>query len=91
MKKILLRSGLCCLLATLFSCYSSIPLSQGASDNNSTYNVQYLFEHDGCKVYRFMDMGNYVYFTNCEGSVTAIQNDSTAQRVTNQVRINKEY
>ncbi len=56
------------------------PLENKKADNNNSYNVQYLFEHDGCKVYRFMDMGNYVYFTNCTGDVTAIKNDSTRLR-----------
>ena len=50
--------------------------------NNTDYNVSYLFEHDGCKVYRFIDNGNYVYFTNCRGNVTAIiENDSIEKRV----------
>jgi len=63
------------------SCYSGRPLVQAPSQNNRTYEVSYLFEHDGCKVYRFYDMGNYVYFTNCRGNVTAIGTDSTKQRV----------
>ncbi len=50
--------------------------------NNTDYNVSYLFEHDGCKVYRFIDNGNYVYFTSCRGNVTAIiENDSIEKRV----------
>ena len=52
---------------------------QGKSENNRTYEVSYLFEHDGVKVYRFMDMGNYVYFTT-KGDVTSIKNDSTKER-----------
>ena len=44
-----------------------------------SYEVSYLFEHDGVKVYRFMDMGNYVYFTT-KGDVTSIKNDSTKER-----------
>ena len=31
------------------------------------HSVQLLFEKDGCKVYRFSDEGNVVYFTNCAG------------------------
>ena len=45
------------------SCYTAIPLKEGKSENNTTYKVSYLFEHDGCRVYRFYDRGNYVYFT----------------------------
>lgn len=71
-------------------CCSAIyrfPVTTEAPANNLSYRVDYLFEHDGCKVYRFYDMGHYVYFTNCRGEVTNIKNDSTAERVTNSVRI----
>ena len=62
--------------ACLSSCVSQIPLTKEKPVNNSTYQVEYLFEHEGCKVYRFMDMGHYIYFTNCEGDVTSIESDS---------------
>lgn len=60
------------VMAGVSSCYTGIPLKQGKSENNRTYEVSYLFEHDGVKVYRFMDMGNYVYFTT-KGDVTSIK------------------
>ena len=73
----------------LFSCVSTRnPVATSLPDNNKSYKVDYLFEHEGCKVYRFWDMGNYVYFTNCVGEVTSIANDSTSTRVTNIVRKN---
>ena len=31
-----------------FNSCASIPLKVGESENNSTYTVSYLFEHDGC-------------------------------------------
>ena len=34
----------------LASCYAGIPLKSGKSENNQTYEVSYLFEHDGVKV-----------------------------------------
>ena len=34
----------------LVSCYAGIPLKSGKSENNQTYEVSYLFEHDGVKV-----------------------------------------
>lgn len=70
--------SLFCIMG-LASCYAGIPLQSGKSENNRTYEVSYLFEHDGVKVYRFLDMGNYVYFTT-RGDVTSIKNDSTRQR-----------
>ncbi|MEP7372569.1 MAG: DUF4884 domain-containing protein [Chitinophagaceae bacterium] len=65
------------LIAT--GCATGIPLQTKESENNKTYNVDYLFEHDGCKVYRFYDHGNYVYFTNCRGEAIA-KTDSTEVR-----------
>lgn len=75
------------LTCMLYSCMAGQPISKEKPYNNETYNVEYLFEHDGCKVYRFRDMGNYVYFTNCNGNVTAIQDDSTSNRVETITRI----
>ena len=72
------------LCISVFSCgRSSKPLSKVAPYNNKSYRVEYLFEHDGCKVYRFQDNGHYVYFTNCHGTVSSIENDSV--RITTQV------
>lgn len=82
---IILLLGISLLLLT--SCMGR-PLINSSADNNDSYRVQYLFEHDGCKVYRFYDKGHYVYFTNCDGNTMAIKNDSTAsyvQSVSNKV------
>lgn len=70
------------------SCTIARPLSKEPSQNNVTYTVEYLFEHDGCKVYRFYDRGNYVYFTNCKGEAIAMT-DSTAIR--NTTRLVSKY
>lgn len=70
------------LLFVLFAIASCLPLERSVSvkkpENNPDYKVNYLFEHDGCKVYRFYDSwsDSYVYFTT-QGDVTAIKNDST--------------
>lgn len=34
---------------------------------NPEIQVDLLFEHDGCRVYRFMDVG-YHYFARCDGA-----------------------
>ncbi|MBS1601195.1 MAG: DUF4884 domain-containing protein [Bacteroidetes bacterium] len=65
-------------------CTVEHPISKTAATNNHSYKVEYLFEHEGCKVYRFHDNGNYVYFTNCNGEAIA-RTDSTA--VTNTTRL----
>ena len=74
----------------LFTACSSVlhtPVSIQNPENNDTYYVSYLFEYDGCKVYRFYDQGEYIYFTNCQGDVTSFPNDSTQTRIENHVRI----
>jgi Domain of unknown function (DUF4884) len=53
------------------------PVSTKQSDNNKDYQVSFLFEHDGCKVYRFADRGEFIYFTSCNGETTKAQTDST--------------
>ena len=87
MKKIIKASALAFIAINLFSCTAGIPLTNTPSENNKTYRVQYLFQHDGCKVYRFYDEGHYVYFTNCNGQTTSIEKDSTGTpRITNMIR-----
>lgn len=80
-----------CILSIIIigfsSCNTSRPVAKQVPGNNETYKVDYLFEHEGCKVYRFYDRGNYVYFTNCTGNITAISNDSSAVRVQNTIKI----
>lgn len=78
MKKTMLlgMSVLLCMFL-LSSCAIQRPLAEGKAQNNQTYDVQYLFEHDGCKVYRFYDRGHFIYFTTSKGTVTSIENDST--------------
>jgi hypothetical protein len=68
------------------SCARQIPVSEVIPENNKTYRVDFLFEHDGCKVYRFIDAGNSVYFTNCNGEVTSLKADSTEKQTVNVIR-----
>lgn len=37
--------------------------------SNQEIEVTLLFEKDGCKVYRFVDGGKSVYWTDCRGKV----------------------
>ena len=74
MNKVLMGFILAILLA---SCTIQKPISIQPAKNNKDYEVEYLFEHDGCKVYRFIDGSDYVYFTNVRSDVTSIPNDST--------------
>jgi len=84
MNKLIRLFALLAITGLCVSCYVQQPLSVEQAANNKTYDVEYLFEHDGCKVYRFKDNGDYVYFTNVRSDVTSIPNDSTV--VMNKVR-----
>jgi hypothetical protein len=58
-------------LLTISACTIQKPVSSAKSNNNQDYTVTYLFEYGGCKVYRFLDGGYTVYFTNCNGETLA--------------------
>ena len=75
---------LLCLIAffSLQACTISEPLLTRESDNNYTYEVDYLFEHEGCRVYRFYDRGHYVYFTNCRGDAVSLTDSTTIRNAT---------
>lgn len=68
------------LFMLLQSCLLQQPLQRSLSDNNQSYVVEYLFDHEGCKMYRFFDRGYYVYFSNCNSEITNITSDSTRVR-----------
>lgn len=38
--------------------------------NNKNIKVDFLFENEGCKVYRFSDGGETIYYAHCGGSAT---------------------
>jgi len=38
------------------------------TEKTGNFDLEYLFEKDGCKVYRFYD-GEYVYWANCAGKI----------------------
>lgn len=83
--RLLIKLSILIVFTSLSSCRIQQSISAVPPDNNKTYKVEYLFEHEGCKVYRFRDFGRYVYFTNCGGEVSSIVNDSTQIRVVNTI------
>lgn len=84
MKISILLPLICCLL--LSACFikrAARPISTIRPQNNQGYKVEYLFEYDGCKVYRFWD-GHTVYFTNCNGQAISYPDSATViQNTTN--------
>lgn len=49
-------------------CTNPSPDKTTRSDSNPSYDVSLLFDHDGCKVYRFYDIGTARYFVKCGNS-----------------------
>lgn len=45
------------------------PAQESSPTTNPQFKAEMLFEHDGCRVYRFYDDGA-VYFTTCRGDVS---------------------
>jgi len=43
------------------------------------FKVELIFTKDGCNVYRFMDAGHYVYWSNCKGSVQSSYSSTTGK------------
>lgn len=33
------------------------------------FKVEFLFENEGCKMYRFEDGGRYIYYSDCRGAI----------------------
>jgi hypothetical protein len=68
------------IIITLFVASCTREAQKEVSTTNANFKVKLLFEIDGCKVYRFVDNGDYKYFTTCNGSVswnTTTQNGKT--------------
>lgn len=59
MKKLLIV----CLSILILSCKTE----PKESFQNGNFKIDLLFEQDGCRVYRFMDGGRFIYWSNCEG------------------------
>jgi len=58
--------------AMLFGACSNDPMSKERLGKDDVFEVEYLFEKDGVKVYRFFDVGHYHYFTT-KGETISVQ------------------
>lgn len=54
---------LACVFLTLTSCKGDAKTTVQDGD----FKIEFLFEKDGCKMYRFKDGGRYIYWSNCDG------------------------
>ena len=41
------------------------------TEQNGEFTIEYLFEKNGCKMYRFEDCGRYIYWCDCQGKVNS--------------------
>ena len=67
MKKVILALV---IIIGLSSCYKK---AQSTEQTGNGFKVEFLFEKDGIKVYRFFDGGNYHYFTSKGETMTTQQ------------------
>jgi len=66
MKKILLIISTMIFLSACTKKGKPIDLSQYGD-----FQLELLFEHDSCKVYRFVDGGRCIYWSDCRGKIQA--------------------
>ena len=59
MKKIFRSLPAILFVPLLSACFGPSAISVSNAQNNADYTVSYLFEHDGCRVYRFYDAAGY--------------------------------
>jgi hypothetical protein len=60
---------------TLLSCRGKA--LETKQSNNSEFEVELLFEHDGVKVYRFWDSSSFHYFTSKGETMTSQKSGKT--------------
>ena len=65
------------LLAVVF--LSSCTGNAKESIQDGDFKIDFLFEKDGCKVYRFKDGGRYIYWSNCSGNMQSNHYESTGK------------
>jgi hypothetical protein len=82
MKRILVALSI--LTIALTGCYND-PQSVEHTGKDDKFQIEYLFEKDGIKMYRFMDGSHYHYFTTQGETMSMQQNGKTTyeERITN--------
>lgn len=75
MKKVLKTAAAACAILALVAC-SKQPES---SQRKGAFNVDTLFTHDGCTVYRFVDGAQTVYYTKCQQSSSTAYNSGSSK------------
>lgn len=73
--KVLVLILFSCVL--LFSCQKSPQISSVRGN----FKVEFLFEQNGCKVYRFKDGLYYVYWSDCQGKTQYESSRKNAHKI----------
>lgn len=56
------------------------------TEQKENFKIEFLFEKNGCKMYRFKDGGRYIYWSDCQGKVQAdYSTQSGKSRITHHV------
>lgn len=55
------------LLVLLTSCVQKV--EPEATSKVGNFTNEFLFEFEGCKMYRFKDGGRYIYWSDCRGKI----------------------
>ena len=74
MRKRLIRDGLQFLAFAAVVGTAALLASGCAGEPQSTtkagdFRLEFLFEHEGVRVFRFQDAGRYIYYTDARGAV----------------------
>jgi len=80
-----MKTTLLIAAALLMGC-GERPVSSSQS-NNPRIQVDKLFDHDGCTVYRFDDAGRSRYFTKCATTSNTSWTESCGKNCTHEVNI----
>ena len=76
--------------AIIFGACSNDPMSKERLGKDDVFEVEYLFEKDNVKVYRFEDGGCYHYFTT-KGETISTQQNSSGKTTTYHEENIKDY
>lgn len=72
-------------LILLIICFCAISCKEDpkSTTQDGNFTIEFLFEKDGCKMYRFKDGSRYVYWANCEGKVSSDYTTGGKNKYTN--------
>lgn len=55
------------LLFTLLLAFAGCREAAQSTVQNGNFQVEFLFKHDGCNMYRFKDGTRFIYWSDCKG------------------------